>query len=214
MGETQDLGRRVELVPMDGHFHDISIGLYRRDSDGGPAFLVHTYSKKKGVRDRIRFVRETMKEMGGVEDAGDGYLRFACGNDHERACRRLFLESVKQDPSEPVAARPLETIDKRSGLTIHVTSGGDGTFTVSAEGESDDRERRIATIAGGMAKLGDLEWDEDSNPDNVRFSCGHDHILLAGLLLVRAPNVRAVLREERSAASRGVLAAPSQQKEG
>ena len=37
------------------------------------------------------------------------------------------------------------------------------------------------------------------------------HGALIGLLLVRAPNVRAALREYEEVASRGTLAAPSQQ---
>ena len=37
MPQTLDLGERIELVSMDPHFHDISIGLYRQD-DGGPAY--------------------------------------------------------------------------------------------------------------------------------------------------------------------------------
>ena len=56
------------------------------------------------------------------------------------------------------------------------------------------------------------EMDEVSGTlDQVVFPCGQVHDALVGLLLVRAPNVRAVLREQEAVASRGVLAAPSQQ---
>ncbi|MBT6146557.1 MAG: hypothetical protein HOH74_14060, partial [Gemmatimonadetes bacterium] len=47
--------------------------------------------------------------------------------------------------------------------------------------------------------------------DCVSFGCGHDHDALVALLLQRAPNVRALVREEQAAAARGVLAAPSAQ---
>lgn len=211
MGETLDLGSRVELVPMDAHFHDITIGLYRRDVGGTAGYLAHTYSRKEGSQDRIAFVTECMKTLGGMEAGPDGMLRFPCGAHHERACRRLFLESVKQDPSQPTEPRPMEILDRKSKLTIRVASSGSGVYSVSAEGESDRAPRRIASVAGGLAKLGDLEWNEDEDPERVTYACGLDHGGLTSLLLVRAPNVRAVLREEQSASSRGVLAAPSQQ---
>jgi len=51
-----------------------------------------------------------------------------------------------------------------------------------------------------------------SGGDSVTFSCGQAHDALVGLLLVRALNVRAVLREQEMTASRGVLSAPSAQK--
>jgi hypothetical protein len=46
----------------------------------------------------------------------------------------------------------------------------------------------------------------------LAFPCGHSHDALIGLLLPRALNVRAVLREEEAAVGRGNLVAPSQQK--
>jgi len=212
MGETGNLGSRIELVPMDGHFRDISIGLYKQESAAGPGYLIHTYSSKDGVAGRMDAIGAAMVRLGGIQKEADGLLRFPCGKGHERACRRLFIESVKQSPSEDPEARPLEILDKKSGLTMTLAPLSEGVFRVECQGESESRERRIATVAGGLAKLGDLTWSQDSEPDLVRFPCGHDHTELAGLLLIRAPNVRAVLREEESTASRGVLAAPSQQK--
>ena len=48
-------------------------------------------------------------------------------------------------------------------------------------------------------------------PNEAYFACGHDHDELVGLLLGRALNVRAAMREAEAAAARGVLAAPSAQ---
>ena len=64
MGETIDLGRRIELVPMDPHFHNISIALYRQESGNGPVFLVHSYSKREGARQRVEFVARAMARTG------------------------------------------------------------------------------------------------------------------------------------------------------
>ncbi|HCQ02539.1 MAG TPA: hypothetical protein DIT99_18460, partial [Candidatus Latescibacteria bacterium] len=78
----------------------------------------------------------------------------------------------------------------------------------TADGEAKDKDRRISFIAGGLIKLAQLE---DQSVDTVAFDCKYAHDAMLGLLLVRAPNVRAVLREQEATASRGVLAAPSQQ---
>jgi hypothetical protein len=70
MSHTPFIGKRIELVSMDPHFHDISIGLYEQQHQGKPVYLVHTYSHKEGTEKRINFVVETMKTFGGLESAG------------------------------------------------------------------------------------------------------------------------------------------------
>jgi hypothetical protein len=196
---------------MDPHFHDISISLYRQGGDGGSAFLVHTYSRKHGAPYRMVAVAEAMQTLGGLESAADGLLRFPCEAAHVMACKRAFLEACKLDPGSAAAPRPLQTIDKKSGRTITATGVGDGVYEISADGEAEGREKRVSAIAGGLMKLGEMEAVGAAG-DRVRFPCRQDHDALVGLLLVRAPNVRAVLREQEQSSSRGVLAAPSQQK--
>ena len=49
------------------------------------------------------------------------------------------------------------------------------------------------------------------DPSTIQFACGASHDALVGLLLPRAINVRATLRETEEAAGRGLLLAPSQQ---
>ena len=63
----------------------------------------------------------------------------------------------------------------------------------------------------GLKKLAETAPVEGAQ-DQVAFSCGHPHDALVALLLPRALNVRAILREEESAGARGMLVAPSQQK--
>ena len=89
-------------------------------------------------------------------------------------------------------------------------SVGKGVYRVSADGEGRGAARRVAAIASGLMKLGEMERVGDSS-DTVAFACGHSHDALVGLLLVRAPNVRVALREAEMDAARGVLSAPSQQ---
>ena len=217
MQRIVDIGRRIELIPIDPHFHDITIGLYRQhiiDATTGndfPAFLVHTYSQITGATERIEEVAQTMQTLGGMLKTPEGLLYFPCKNIHEAACRRVFLEACKLASNTHTEPRPLNILDRKSQLTITVDSTGDGIYRVNADGEGRGAARRISAIAGGLMKLGEMETVETDNKDTVAFACRQSHDALIGLLLIRAPNVRIVLREEEMGASRGVLSAPSQQ---
>ena len=213
-----DIGRRIDLIPIDPHFHDITIGLYHQqiaDATTGkdfPAFLVHTYSQIADATERIEEIGQTMQILGGMLKTLEGLLYFPCQNTHEAACRRVFLEACKLASNTHTEPRPLNILDKKSQLTITVDSTGNGIYRVSANGEGRGAARRISAIAGGLMKLGEMESVETDNNDTVSFACGHSHDALIGLLLTRAPNVRVVLREDEMGGSRGVLSAPSQQR--
>lgn len=212
MGQITDIGARIELVSMDQHFHDISIALYEQEGDGGlPRFLVQTYSQRDGSSTRAEFIVEAMATLGGVEtsaDASGPVVAFPCGARHFAAVRRLFLESCKIPSDQTPVAKPLKTFDKKADAEVSVVGEGGGQYRITAE-ESDEKvERRVRAIAAGLVKLGEMEVIDDSS---MRFGCGHDHDLLVGLLLPRAINVRQAMREQEQSASRGVLAAPSQQ---
>ena len=208
MGETLDLGRRIEIVPMDAHFHNITVALYCQWRNEEPTYVVHSYSRIEGSEGRIASIVNAMQILGGMELTSDGQLQFPCKDSHELACRRVFLEACKFSSDQPVEPRPLNVLDKKSGLNITITSSGAGVYIVGAEGDAKSKERRISAIAGGLIKLGQMV---DERVDRVSFACGQSHDALVGLLLVRAPNVRAIMREQEMASSRGVLSAPSQQ---
>lgn len=223
MKRIVDIGRRIELVPLDPHFHDITLALYRQQREGKPVFLVHTYSRIEGAQERVQSIVQAMKTLGGMQETPDGMLCFHCGAGHEMACKRVFLEACKLPYVESggdrpeietgrslIQPRPLQTLDRKSRLTITVDSVGKGVYRVSADGEGRGAARRVAAIASGLMKLGEMERVGDSS-DTVAFACGHSHDALVGLLLVRAPNVRVALREAEMDAARGVLSAPSQQ---
>lgn len=215
MTTQTDIGTRIELVPMDGHFHDISVALYRQQAAGVPAFVVHSYSGLPGAGDRLRFIGDAMAYTGGLA-ASDGQLCFPCGAEHNLAVRRAFLEACKLDPSKPLVSPPLTTTDRKSGLAIRVESLGEGQYRVLAEGDDPDGQagRRIGVIVNGLLKLGDMRRVEEADGVStscVGFDCGHSHDGLVGLLLQRAPNVRAIVREQEAMAARGVLSAPSAQ---
>ena len=212
MGQIIDIGTRIELVSMDAHFNDISIALYEQHADDGPRFLVHTYSQKVGATGRVDFITAAMVALGGMEpvaaSAQGRMVRFPCGARHFAAVKRLFLESCKIASGPLPEPRPLAVFDKKADAEITAVGEGGGQYRITAQESTARTEGRIRAIAGGLIKLAELEAADDSA---VRFSCGHDLDLLVGLLLPRAINVRAAMREQEQSASRGVLAAPSQQ---
>ncbi len=211
MRRVRDIGRRIELVSMDLHFHDITIALYRQEHNRKPIFRVHTYSNLDGATARIHGVSLAMKTLGGMLKTPDGALYFPCGTAHEAACRRVFLEACKLSPeSAPAESRPLHTLDKKLRMTVTAHSSGSGSYRVTAASETPNAKRRISAIANGLMKLGEMERVGESY-DTVTFPCEHAHDALVGLLLVRAPNVRVVRREEEMGGKRGVLSAPGQQ---
>jgi hypothetical protein len=213
MAQTLDLGRRIELVPMDPRFHDISIALYRQESSSGPVFQVHSYSSREGASQRLDFIVQAMALLAGLEHvpAEACKLQFPCRAGHLSACRRVFLEACKVDPGHPVEPRPLQILDKKSNRTVTVVSRGKGAYILEADGVELDKANRVAAVANGLVKLGQMQPGVGGD-GSVAFECGHTHDPLVGLLLVRALNVRAVLREQELTASRGVLSAPSAQK--
>lgn len=203
MPHTLELGRRVELVSMDTHHQDITIALYQQQRGGASEYLIHTYSSKPGVLDRIEFLRLAAATLGGMQRVGDR-LRFTCGAPHLAAARRLFLEVCKLPTNpETVYPRPLHVFDKKCNAEVHVQQPN-GAVGFSIRAETADNAR-LDAIAAGLKKLGQLN-------DQLAFDCGLPHPELLGLLLPRALNVRAILREEEMASTRGVLAPPSAQK--
>jgi len=214
MSLTTDIGRRIELVSMDAHFHEISIALYRQEGTNGPEYLIHTYSQLDGAGKRVEFVARAMVALGGMEAVvGDTRrVRFPCGNPHQFACRRIFLEACKWDPAVGLESRPLTIFDKKSDGDLSVVSLGDGAYRITGDAEGDKAAKRRSAIGAGLVKLGEMEWAEETE-ERFSFPCRQAHDKLVGLLLIRALNVRGVEREQQMAAARGQLLAPSAQKQ-
>ena len=210
---TIDIGKRIELVSMDPHCLNISIALYLQDHGRGPEFLVHTYSQHPEAMDRIRFIGEGMVTLGGMEflQDGSGRVRFPCHGDHLKACRRVFLEVCKIPNGSLLVPKELLIFDKKSNRTIRVTMGPGFSYELTADGpDNEEKPLRISAVAQGLTKLAELRIEEQGS-NQLSFPCGQRHDPLIGLLLGRALNVRAVLREQELAASKGILAPPSAQ---
>ena len=216
MGRLLKLGERLELVSMDPHFHDISISLYRSTGEGDASgFLAHSYSAKEGAAERLGFVMRAMAVMGGMGPAPGQpeRLAFACGAAHKAAVKRLFLEACKRETGADIEVQPMRIYDKKNDLTIAATAVGGGGYRIAAvDGEGNDKAaQRVDGVTRGLIKLAELE--PGAEPGEVRFPCGFSHDELVGLLIGRALNVRAAMREAEAAAARGILAAPSAQQQ-
>jgi hypothetical protein len=206
-----DLGRRVELVSMDPGCDGISVGLYRKETAGGPVGVVHSYSSRAGTDLRVAFITNALAVLGGLEVVWadmDRAVRLRCGDWHNAAMKRLFLDCFRVDPAAPLAPKPLEAADTRSSQVITVVPLGGGRYRVDSTGASEGEASRAEAIARALARLVELDAVDEVT---VSFACGSDHHELMGLMLVRAQNLRASLREEELTAARGVLTAPSAQ---
>lgn len=191
---------------MDAHCGEVSLGLYRPEA-GQARATVHSYSPRPEVAGRLAFIASAMAVLGGFDTDGHASVTLPCGQWHRAAVARAFLESAKLATGEPVETRPLTVQDTRSPQRLAAVALGDGAYRIEASGVAEGERSRAAAVAAGLAKLAELEVDDDGV--TVRFPCRAPHDALVGLLLPRALNVRAVLREAEEAASRGVLSAPS-----
>lgn len=195
---------------MDRHCDDITLALYLM-ADGASA-LVHSYSVRPTVPDRLAWVAHAMRTLGGLTGA-DRAVAFPCGSWHELAVRRIFLEACKLDPSAALVVRPLDVHDARTDQAVHVAALGVGAYRVTSVPADPAATSRAPAIAAGLAKLGGMDADA-ADSTIVRFACGAPHDELVGVLLPRAINVRAALREQESAATQGILVSPSAQAAG
>ena len=127
MGVTLDFGNRIELVSMDPHFQDITIGLYERSLGGAPEYFIHSYSGLSGTRERLDFLIQAMVILGGLT-WDEVWLRFPCGFGHKLAVRRVFLEACKIPTGADLAPKPLTVLDKRLDRTIKVTNLTPGLY--------------------------------------------------------------------------------------
>ena len=211
MGQTLDLGRRIELHSMDKHCGDISLGLYEQQTDSGSQFVVHTYSSFEGAVDRVAFLTDALRRLAGLEDVegAPGWLRFHCEGTHLKALRRVFSDACKLETGAELEPKPLVAHDKKADCELAVHALGNGRYQMRAASDQPQAAKRATAVAKGYVKLCEMELASEENNEFV-FSCGHDHNPLLGMLLFRAQNVRAAVREDELSASRGVLAAPSQ----
>ena len=196
-----EYGRCLELAPMDPHFHGVSIGLYARDG----VATVWTFSRREGVEERVRQVRDQMVRLGGMSpvEGSSSQAVFPCGLLHGRPLRFLLTQAVEKAPDYSLPQGPVK--DTRSGLMLRVAgeeSDGRWVYRVTAEGEAPNAAARLRAVASGFRRYGEAEVVGEGE---IAFPCGQRHDRLAQLLLPYARNVSMVEDMLESSALRGQL---------
>src|SRR3990172_5915229 len=89
-------GRCLELVGIDPHFHDVSVGLYVKIG----VVTVWTFSRRQGIEVRIEQIRDLICSFGGrtAWPATITQARYDCANTHEPAMKFLTMECVEKRP--------------------------------------------------------------------------------------------------------------------
>ena len=201
-------GQCLELVPLDRRFHDISVGLYVKDG----ICTIWTFSRKEGVEERIREIRDQMIALGGMEavDGANNQVRFPCGQLHQRTLRFVMSQAVGKAPDYAPPQGALAIQDSKSALTIHAelsaelteAQGGCAVYNVSLEGEARNAAMRLRMVLAGFTRYGEMEQVGESG---VTFACGMPHDALMRVLLPYSRNISSVETMMAAEAMRGQM---------
>ena len=196
-------GECLELIPMDPHFHQISVGLYVKDD----ICTVWTFSQKPGVQERVRQIRDQLVALGGMEAVGgvDDQVRPPCGYLHLRPVKFLLAQAVGKDHDYSPPQGEMSIKDTKTKLMLSVTGrGGDGrwVYQVSGEGEAPNIPARLRLVVAGFVRYGEMEKVSDTE---VSFPCGERHDQLIRLLMPYSRNVSAVESMMEAEALRGQM---------
>jgi hypothetical protein len=183
------LGHCIELISMDPHFHEISVGLFLK----GTTLTVWSYSQVPGTPARLRQIRDRVVALGDLKPVKGSDVEAVIEPDGiwMKPLRFLFKEAVEREPSE-LPSGPIEAADNKSTLTFNVTGEQtrDGyTYTVTAAGEAERALPRVKAVVGGFMRYGECQRVRE---DQFRFQDGKRHDGFARLLLPYARNVSAV----------------------
>ena len=201
-------GQCLELVPLDRRFHDISVGLYVKDG----ICTIWTFSRKEGVEERIREIRDQMIALGGMEavDGANNQVRFPCDQLHQRTLRFVMSQAVGKAPDYAPPQGALAIQDSKSALTIHAelsaelteAHGGCAVYNVSLEGEARNTAMRLRMVLAGFTRYGEMEQVGESG---VTFACGMPHDALMRVLMPYSRNISSVETMMAAEAMRGQM---------
>ena len=200
----EKFGQCLELVPLDRRFHDISVGLYVKDG----ICTIWTYSRREGVAERIREIRDQLIALGGMEAVAgtDNQVRFPCGHLHQRTLRFVMSQAVGKAPDYAPPQGELSIQDSKSALTIHVEppleSEGRSVYGVSLQGEARNAAMRLRMVLAGFSRYGEMEQVGESG---VAFACGMPHDALMRVLLPYSRNISSVETMMEAEALRGQM---------
>ena len=201
-------GQCLELVPLDRHFYNISVGLYVKEG----VCTIWTYSHREGVENRIREIRDQMMALGGMEamEGSDNQVRFPCGLLHERTLRFVMSQAVGKAPDYAPSQGELSIQDSKSALTIRAQLSDESedridntaVYNVSLEGEARNTAMRLRMVLAGFTRYGEMQQVGESG---VAFACGMPHDALMRVLLPYSRNISSVETMMAAEALRGQM---------
>ena len=201
-------GQCLELVPLDRRFHDISVGLYVK----ADICTIWTFSRREGVEERIREIRDQMIALGGMEAIKDTHnqVRFPCGQLHQRTLRFVMSQAVGKAPDYAPPQGDLTIQDSKSAMTIHADlssesgeeHGERAVYNVSLKGEARNAAMRLRMVLAGFTRYGEMEQVGESG---VAFACGMPHDALMRVLLPYSRNISSVETMMAAEALRGQM---------
>ena len=183
-------GKCLELVSLDRHFHNISVGLYVKHG----IFTVWTFSGKCGADKRIQKIRDQLVSLGGMEPiAGTlNQARFTCDVLHDRPVRFLLSQAVGKSPDFAPSEGTLEIKDSKSELMIGAEGfkrDGSWLYRIGVTGEAKNSAMRLRMILAGFTRYGEMEKIGDNE---VAFQCRTQHDELMRLLMPYSRNISSV----------------------
>lgn len=196
-------GTCLELVAMDPHFHEITVGIYVKDD----VSTVWTFSQKPRVEQRIEKIRDRLVGIGGLAPVEETHNQaiFPCGYFHTRPMKFLLTYAVEKDPDSSLPEGPISVKDTKSKLILGARAKeveGRWIYEVTGEGEAPNPPLRLKAIVRGFIRYAEMEKVSDTE---VTFPCGARHDGLVRLLIPYSRNVSAVEEMMEAADMRGQL---------
>jgi len=188
--KVKRLGHCIELVSIDPHFHDISVGLFNKDG----ILTISSYSTIDGIEQRIEQIRDRCTVLGDVEavEGTTDQLRLISDLYLDRALRFMFIAAVEKNPDLEMPSGPITAPDTKTKLTFLVEGAeedGQFVYRVSAQGDADRPEMRVRSVVGGFMRYsGCVRVDKNK----FAFPDGKKYDNFARLILPLARNVSAV----------------------
>ena len=186
----EKLGSCLELIPMDPHFQNISIGLYVQNS----ICSLWSFSQKDGVEKRIEGIRNQMVALGDLEPVhgASNQARFPCGKMHQRPLRFLLSQATNKTPDFKHPSGNITIQDSKSDLMLSATpkeKNGTWHYEIQGQGESKNASLRIKMVVAGFVKYGEMIKTSDTS---VAFECGKNHENLMRIILPYSRNISSV----------------------
>ena len=201
--KLKEIGTCLELVPMDPHFKNVSVGLYYKDG----YCTVWSFSRADGIGERLREIRDQMVRLGGVQpvEGSDNQFIFPCGIIHMRPVKFLLSQIVTKGRELSRPEGNLSIKDSKSPLILTATGFESETgyrYRITGEGEARNAALRIRMVVAGFVRYGEMVKVGD---DEVAFACGQRHDGLVNLLMPYSRNISAVESMLEAEATRGQM---------